>query len=344
MGVFLPSMETDDPAGADVGQRAQELLRYLKGELDAQLMEREGRDSNYEDLYAAAEQIFQDQAREITNPLIARSVEVLRLATAPLYVGGDSSAFGDPFITLVGRSMDLVQYVVADLLAKVSESKELGVLADVACAVPEVDIFTLNHDQLVERQLKAPDIKVADGFGDARPGCRIFNNHWPDGPGVRLLKLHGSENWYLCRFKQFDRYAAFDHPMEKCYDEDGTRVDDLNPLPVFLSGTTVKEQRYGYDIFGEMFFRFRQLSSQHRRIICCGYGWGDKGINFRLDQWLHDQRGNRLIILHGGNITDIQSQRYWWRRWQPYTNEGKVVIIRNWLGTCSLAGTKDMIA
>lgn len=225
----------------------------------------------YEDLYAAALQIYNDQAREITNPLIARSIEMLRLATSPLYVGGESNSFGDPFTTLVGRSLDLIQCAVANKLAEAGEPKGLGVLPAVFGAIPEVDIFTLNHDQLIEQQFAATDIKIADGFGDPRSGYRIFNSHWPDGPGVRLLKLHGSLNWYFCRFKRFDQYAAFDQPMEKCYDEDGTRVDDLNPIPVFLTGTTVKEQRYGYDIFGQMFFRFRQLSSQHRRIISCGY-------------------------------------------------------------------------
>ncbi len=343
-GAFLPSDRIADAAGAAEGWRTQEFLRYLKGELDGHLRGREERDSNYEDLYAAALQIFNDQAGEITNPLIARSIEMLRLATAPLYVSSDSSSFNDPFTTLVGRALDLIQGAVANKLAETGKPNGLDVLTAVAGAFPEVDIFTLNHDQLVERQFAASDIKIADGFGDLRQGYRIFNGYWPDGPGVRLLKLHGSLNWYFCRFKRFDQYAAFDQPMEKCYDEDGTRVDDLNPLPAFLSGTTVKEQRYGYDIFGGMFFRFRQLSSQHQRIISCGYGWGDKGINVRIDQWLHDQRENRLIILHGGDLAAIRSRRFWWRRWEPYLDDGKVVVVRNWLGGCSLADICGILA
>jgi hypothetical protein len=131
------------------------------------------------------------------------------------------------------------------------------------------------------------------------------------------------------------QYAAFETDISKCFFE-GKRVD-ARPLPEFLTGTTVKEQAYGHSVIGEIFARFRKFSSDHRRILCSGYSFGDKGINIRLDQWLNDQEENLLVILHAGDVDRFLANRFWFRRWAEFSTRGKVVIVPKWLGDFSTA-------
>jgi hypothetical protein len=72
-----------------VAQRAQDSLRRLKREIDPHLLAREKHDANYEDLYAAARQILDDEIGEVTNPLLADVLEKIKAASADLHVGGD---------------------------------------------------------------------------------------------------------------------------------------------------------------------------------------------------------------------------------------------------------------
>ena len=111
-GIFVPAAPGVDPMFLESGRRAQGLLHYIKGELDCHLRLREGRDSRYEDLYAACLQIFQDESGEITNPLIERSIRAIRSAAAPLYVDLPPSGWGDQFLGLVDSARRLIQSVV----------------------------------------------------------------------------------------------------------------------------------------------------------------------------------------------------------------------------------------
>lgn len=337
-GIFVPAAGGTDPTFLESSRRAQGLLLHLKGELDGHLRPREGRESHYEDLYAACLQIFQDESGEIPSPLIERSIKAVRLATAPLYVDLPRGGWGDQFLSLVESALRLIQSVVWLELGQVRDPIKLDLISAVARETEVLDIFTLNHDTLVERLLNRDKIDFRDGFGGFQEGYRIFNGEW-DGPKVRLLKLHGSVNWHFTTFTRskgvMKQYAAFDTDIAKCLFE-GKRVD-ARPLPEFLTGTTVKEQAYGHSVIGEIFARFRKFSSDHRRIICSGYSFGDKGINIRLDQWLNDQEENILVILHAGDVDRFLANRFWFRRWSDFSGREKVVIVPKWLGDFSTA-------
>ena len=337
--IFVPAPAGTDPMFLDTGRRAQGFLLYLKGELDGYLRVREGRDSHYEDLFAGCLQISQDESGEIPNPLIARAIKAIRLATAPLYVDLPRGGSGNQFLELVDSALRLIQSVVWLELGQVRNPINMDVISAVARETEILNIFTLNHDTLVERLLQRDKIDFRDGFGGFQAGYRIFNGEW-DGAKVRLLKLHGSVNWHFTTFTRsgggvMKQYAAFDTDISKCFFE-GTRVD-ARPLPEFLTGTTVKEQAYGYSVIGEIFARFRKFSSDHRRILCSGYSFSDKGINIRLDQWLNDQEENLLVILHAGDVDSFLANRFWFRRWADFTARGKVVIVPKWLGDFSTA-------
>ena len=115
-------------------------------------------------------------------------------------------------------------------------------------------------------------------------------------------------------------------------------------LPSFLTGTTVKEQAYGVGLYGELFEQFRHCLRKHRTLIFSGYGWGDKGINVRLNQWLHDHPENKIIILHGNGEEEVRQKRFWVFNWDSYFKAGKVQVIPKWLSDCSVEDLKSSLS
>lgn len=337
-GRFYPLPSREGALSVGVAKDAQDFLRILKDAIDPVLEAREHRKSHYEDLYSAVLQIVQDEMWENVNPLIAKNVELIRAATAHLHVRGHAHIDDNRFASLADRVADLVQWTVSYGLRSAMRPVGIGAVSATAHAVDELDIFSLNHDLLLEAELAAAGIDQTDGFGAQRGNVRVFDGQWDSGAKpIRLMKLHGSINWYLFRFPNWDQYAKVHGSPDDCVGDDGKRLDVLDRKPLFLTGTNVKEQAYGIGLFGEMFGEFRKRISNHRTLICCGYGWGDKGINIRLNQWLRDAAENRIVILHNDPDDLLWQKRFWYFRWDDLVNAGKVVVIPKWLSECSVA-------
>ena len=337
---FYPLQPHEGTVSIGDAQRSQYFLRILKSRLDPLLTESNQRPANYEDLYSAALQMFQHETREITNPLIVSMLLEIKAATAGLYEGQYSHVDNDPVASLIDLAMALIQWAVSFGLMPASKPIGMGVISEVAGSVDELNIFSLNHDLLIETELAGAGYAFTDGFGDQKDGYRIYNGAWlrEANPVRRLLKLHGSTNWFRCRFDgTWDQFASFSRDPDHCKDDQGRWINRLDIKPTFLSGTSVKEQAYGYGLFGEIFTEFRDLLSRHRTLICSGYGWGDKGINIRLRQWLHNSPEKRIVVLHNGPIEEIARKNFWFWHWDNYVSAGKVIHVPKWLSECSLS-------
>jgi hypothetical protein len=280
--------------------------------------------------------MWNDELEEIISPLIGRSMQELRNVAAPLLATTPPDGTGDRFRSLLNSCRALIQSVVFYELARDVQPVGLGLFSEMAQQVDQLDIFTLNHDSLLDAQLEAAAVDFTDGFENQQNGYCIFSPNWKSA-SVRLLKLHGALNWRYCRFtnadgSKWDQTAIFARQVADCrYNKNPIEVrEEFN----FLTGTTVKENSYGHDIIGDLFIEFRHLSSQSRTMVFAGYGWGDKGINIRIDQWLRDQRQNKLIILHQGDERLVSEKRFWLTRWQKYRNAGKLRLLPHWPANC----------
>lgn len=329
-----PADYEGDPRDAD---RAQEFLRRIKRQIEPHLQAREQRAAHYEDLFGALRQIVQDEMVEVSNPLIADTVAAIRAGTADLVTGQRAHIDDNAFASLADRASELIQWAVAFGLSRARVPRGLAVIGEIAKHVRDVDIFTLNHETLIEAQFDSDGVAYFDGFGEQQGDARIFDGSWPDSMAVRLFKLHGSLDWYRFRFPGWDQYARVTADVDHARDADGKLLNLLQPTPMFLTGTTVKEQAYGHGLVGELFVRFRERLSRHRTLICCGYGWSDKGINIRLDQWLRDARENRVVLLHPGTEREVTASRFWTFRWEQFRKAGKVVVVPKWLSDCTSA-------
>lgn len=341
---FYPRPLSEEQASVGSALRAQEFLRLIKREIDPHLLAREKREANYEDIYAAARHILDDETGEITNPLLADTLAKIKAASAPLHVGQEHHIDKNPFASLADRATDLVQWAVYYGLAAAKIPVGFAPISAVMRHAAETDVFSLNHDLLIETEAANAGVTLLDGFGAPTGDVRIFDGAWRIGePAVRVLKLHGSTNWYLFRFAEWDQFASVKGNPDHVRDAAGELLNPVDVLPMFLTGTTVKEQAYGVSLFGELFTAFRSLLSRHRTLICSGYGWGDKGINTRLRQWLRDARENRIVILHNGTEERVSQTRMWWARWEEYKAAGKVVFVPKWLSECSLDDLKPYL-
>lgn len=105
----------------------------------------------------------------------------------------------------------------------------------------------------------------------------------------------------------------------------------------FLTGTIVKELRYGLGFWGEQMEAFREHLSAHTRLIFCGYGFGDTGINRRIDQWMHDRLDgcNRIVILTPEPPEHfLVGKPYWLIR---HFQNKRVIFVPKYLSSCQVS-------
>lgn len=311
-----------------------------------------GSKPDYEDLFSLAEQAARAETDPVPNLATVEFVRRLRRDTASLhcgYKGGPSGSKG--FAGLAQDTCEFLHWVVdANLRAGGKNRQGLNAISTTAKEVDELDIFTLNHDTLVEQQLAADGIsEVETGFDDRSHGAfSVYRSRWwkcaaTPRKRVRILKLHGSLNWWLYDFPNWNggtrQYAIPDGDSNHSKDEKDRYVYPVEGKAAFLTGTIVKELRYGLGFWGEQLEAFRESLAQHAHLICCGYGFGDTGINQRIAQWMHDRPnlGNHLVILTPDQADDwIKDKPYW--LFQLHQSK-RVKFVRKYLSDCE---SKDL--
>jgi hypothetical protein len=332
--IFISDGPGRQDAPLDNSQRYQDFIRLLHKEISPVIKSLEERDANYEDLYAAATSILEHEMNVWVNPLIVRAIQALRISAESLYHGQGYHIDRNEFASLIDRACDLIKWVVYDGLAAATKPVGLGVLSDLASSGTEMDIFTLNHDRLIEQEFRNNKIFYHDGFGQIDGEVMFFHPKW-DSERIRLIKLHGSTDWYRFQVRGLDRFGRADANTGFLKDGSGAFLSPSESCPQFLSGTRAKEFNYGRYIFGELFSQFKNRLETCQTLVCCGYGWGDKGINNRLSEWLVADGARRVVILHGGDLAEVGINRYF--SWSLWKADGRIVVIPKWLNQCSVS-------
>jgi len=78
----------------------------------------------------------------------------------------------------------------------------------------------------------------------------------------------------------------------------GQRQDPIDDDGVMLIGSFNKIFEYSGGIFSDLFCAFRGSLGSARRLVVGGYGFGDKGVNQLIVQWLRESVERKLIIVH----------------------------------------------
>ncbi|MCL5734241.1 MAG: SIR2 family protein [Actinobacteria bacterium] len=287
----------DQPANAEVA-----FLRLLGTEVDSVFarMFEDTRLANYEDLFYVASQIgadFWEYENPATMDFVERILKDERFVRVAADEDPDSSTDADVG-WLANHSVRFIQTGVQRILeqgSEIADRSALGLFADAAEDpwTGSIDIFSLNHDTVLEQLFFERQIPFEDGLS-VREGDLSF---WclpsldKSLAKVQLLKLHGSVDWW-----QFGRLVgkARANPYNPYYlrDRHGHRIEPPGEGPVILIGTFNKMlKQAGEGIFLDLLGLYSRRLREASRLVIAGYGFGDKGINSVLGAWLEDRRG-----------------------------------------------------
>jgi hypothetical protein len=247
----------------------------------------------------------------------------------------------------LGRSYiaDTVEAMLADTPRAV---RHLRAIIDACTHLPDVTLATLNHDLVLEVALEGHGVDYADGFEAVDNELRIWRDEWDQEP-VRLLKLHGSIDWWSFEFAEqlgrgatIARFSGRDpwHPEDESVDR------PAQPRPHVLTGTFDKILAYETSIFPAQHFRFYEAMRDATTVVVIGYGFGDKAINTRLIAWAARNRRHRIILCDPDPTRLIETRarnaiRRAAGRWIP---GGQLAIVQATAGDLDYASIEHFIA
>ena len=292
----------------------------------------EGSWTDYEDVANIAQQIV-DARSNFDNPALLPLLEQL------------SETYGDELElrSLTRDSLDYFQKLVAWMLR--DRGWPLDYLAPLYDAfadesVTQLDVFTLNHDRILDRGLAEREIPFSDGFGEGW-GTLLL---WTDTYGIpnrRLFKLHGSLDWYRYNLDLDGWYGQVtarpvpgsnpEHPV-------GPNGEDLGSpcagRAEFLAGTFTKILAYPSGVYADQHTRFHESLRTADAVLVVGYGFRDRAINSRLIAWMSRPRATPRMVVIDPAAAEIEqrAREAIALKWQGWCASGAVVAIANRLG------------
>jgi hypothetical protein len=342
---FVPSRAgmVPMPGYERVAAVTQGFLRVLKAYADRYYAVRNRQESNYEDIFYLARQIGDDRLGEIDNPAVDGFIREVREQCEPFLPHLVDVATGDRYPVLVRRACRLIQSVVARRLATPAKIVGFDFVDEVARdpALKLFDVATLNHDLITETYLRAAGHTVVDGFDTADGDVRRFNPaRYDAGGGIRLLKLHGSIDWYRYMEKDSTDWFAIPVSGDPSHAKDGVgTLLSVADGPHFLAGTINKVLDYGSGIFAEQFYRFHQFLKTHDLVVVSGYGFNDKGVNGRLWDWLFEKPTRRMVVLHAyPDQLFAHARGSFVNAYHRLSTDRRLIIVEKWMQSATWRG------
>ena len=299
----------------------------------------QSRTINYEDLYYILRQIEDSDSDEFENPvtepfcnILLEYVERRRNDLKKYKTRNIISRQDDKeFTTIVKKSLEYIKNTCISALSKGCDGfDKLSLLNHLFedNDVKTINVFTTNHDTLLEQLLQNLLLDYTDGFGKGVNNARWYDPILLDNAsaGIILVKLHGSVNWQY--FPDVKRIGIVNNPDNRVKDDNGKIIDPGPGSPLFLIGTFNKMLGYSNGIYADMFTHFNKEMRYANRLIISGYGFGDKGINTVLVNWFWQNEKNRAVVIHPKEdrlITNARAAIS--NNWQEWKERGQIVTV-----------------
>ncbi len=309
---------------------------------------------NYEDLYYVALQIYQSETRADDNPIVQAFIDRIVSDIEPLFVvKEDEIKRAWKLYEIAEETTHYIHGIVSDVLRK--EPTNVSYLSCIGEACRDLgmvlNLFTLNHDTVLERYLDESGLEYTDGIESTEDGYiywapKVFEH---SGHKVRLFKLHGSVDWH-----RYPRNAATgrNDPVGKALDGRFWLIKDPTGELQFrdygrsllLVGTFNKIREYTNRIFADLFCEFRRALRETDLLIVCGYSFGDQGINMQVVEWA-DSADNAVMVVIHRNPEDLKkgSRGEIYFKWDPWFARKKLVIVEKWIEDTSWQDIQDAI-
>lgn len=312
--------------------------------------------SNYEEIFYVLNQIHEDNYREYENPIIKPFVDKLLPDIAKIATFSYSSS-DEPwdYSKLFFESVNYIRDVVWRMLQIDIESGN----ASLNCIVDSlkdtenqnVNLFTLNHDLLLEDICKQNGIIFNNGFGLHINDIAYWHPRFiGDGKSkINIIKLHGSINWFQFPPNNLvNSLEAIGIPQNSdirhLHDVNGNIISPYGGRPVFLMGTFNKILSYSNSIFAELFTIFRGNLNETNEMIVSGYSFNDKGVNSQIVEWMSSSPDKRMIVIHKEPEVLWQKARGAIRKnVDLWTQQGKIIILKAFIQEVSWKDIKKLL-
>lgn len=306
----------------DVPERIQIFLNIIKTEIQEYYHNNE-RIINYEDIYYLLDFIEYNYYQKEGNPAFKYLFQEFEPKIKNILIPLDPS-LEDSFDMnrLLSESKMFMRQTVSKLLSRKAETFDgLKFLYDALLdnEINSFDIFTLNHDIVLEQFFELNHINFNDGFHKKVESVDIWNPQlFNNEDKVKLFKIHGSINW-----QYFDQESWEDNRISKIPLSLLDKFDTINNA-LILIGTHNKMSDYIKDLYLELFYRFYNNLNSHNILIIAGYGFNDRGINQKIFNWLYNP--SHKIILIDPNVEDIKYKfpSYLFGNWDKNKNIIKI--------------------
>lgn len=325
--------------------KLQGYLKLLKEQNDDYLKERIGVEAktNFEDLYDLAQQIYQETGISRDNLAVKAFVEKIEAQTENLRNNYNGLGYATDLRSFSYKAMGFIETVIKYGLNE-DEVKGLDIILQLLNRGSEFQIFTLNHDLLIERLCDENGFNYTDGFSELDGEIRWYKPEvWDIGAQVKVYKLHGSRNWNFVQHpKKGVKYAILTG-REKWHNKDaeGNEAQLQLDRGYILTGQR-KSENYYTGIHGEIHYRFAKHLKNCKNLIVSGYGWNDIQLNWKLFDWLDSQESSKMIIIHRNPEQMANDSRYLnWRTFDRYSRKGKIEWVKKWFQDVM---TEDIVA
>lgn len=318
--------------------RVRAFLKRIKAEIDIYYY-RDSRKTNYEDLYYVVSQIKDDEDGEYDNPAIKPLIDKIYPDIKPLFDKRENDTHYDwTLLDLATESANCIRDVVWRCLLQAPKRLDHFNLIRDACHdknISNIDIYTLNHDTLLEQYLSNANIQVNDGFGSPQENSKRYWNpelFEKNDLKIRLFKLHGSINWFAFTPNQKGGLEEIAIPLDwdiwHTKDLNGQRQWPAGGRPKFLTGTFNKMLNYSSDIYADQHCQFHKSLQGTKTLIVCGYGFRDKGINIKIAEWVYADEQHKLLVIHPKPDELIASARgVVSNNWNKWKTDSKLQVI-----------------
>jgi hypothetical protein len=202
---------------------------------------------------------------------------------------------------------DILNYLIGDILSVIPKNDEelmeiyQGFIEHLS-QFENVDIFTLNHDLLLERVLELNGLKYSKGFNiEESPISHndlpipFFNNNFNEK--IKIHKLHGSldffqfrhyiksEGLFLQPTGEYDYFMTTNystkHNSIRINPETKEVLQDYNPdiLPKFITGTRKLDTIENDILFKQLFQNLQIVVESSENLFISGYSFSDEHLN-----------------------------------------------------------------
>lgn len=319
--------------------RVLKFLQVLKCEVEKYYISDLEKSTNYEDLYFLASQIHDSESGEYDNPAIQPLIDKITPDIEPLLVGEDSETSMNSVIDIAREATHYIEDIVWQFLGdNPSQCNHLGWLTD-AClddSQININIFTINHDTILEHCLRENNIEFVDGFGISLNGVRYWEPELFETMSlerIKLMKVHGSVDWFRLRSQHDDGIVerigiTLNGDFEHTVDPDGISQRAVESRPIILVGTLNKMLQYTNWIYAELYSQFRKSLRACNALVISGYSFGDKGINSSVWEWINAEAGHKVAIIHPDPASLKEYSRpAISRSWDQWTEQNKIRLI-----------------